>query len=96
MSVYDVIKLYYQQVKRQQNDLGMTVQVKIARFCSASDCLVALYDQETVRNSGQPSYSRLKTSVRLHIDQTMRTRNSRERNEIVERGAVTKRKESLR
>ena len=35
--------------------------------------VLALYDEETVRNNGQPSYSRLKTSVRLHIDQTMRT-----------------------
>ena len=34
--------------------------------------------------------SRLKTSVRHHIDQTMRTRNLRAQNEIVERGAGTK------
>ena len=52
--------------------------------------VLALHDQETVRNNGQPNYSRLKTSVRLHIDQTMRTRNFRVRNEVVERGAVTK------
>ena len=47
---------------------------------------------------GQPSYQRLKVSVRLHIDQTMRLRNFRVRNEIVERGAVTRsqKKESLR
>ena len=62
--------------------------------------VLALYDQETVRNNGQPSYSRLKTSVKLHIDQMMRTRNFRARNEVVERGSVTKsqkqRKPSLR
>ena len=52
--------------------------------------VLALYKQETVRNNRQPSYSRLKTSVRLHVDQTMRTRNFRVRNEVVERGAVTK------
>ena len=52
--------------------------------------VLALYDQETVRNNGQPSDPRLKTSVRLHIDQTIITRNFRVRNEIVERGAVTK------
>ena len=51
--------------------------------------VLALYDQETVRNNEQPSYSRLKTSVRRHIDQTMRTRNFRARTEIVERGAIT-------
>ena len=51
---------------------------------------LALCDQETVGNDGQPNYSRLKTSVRLHIHQTMRTRHFRVRNEIVERRAVTK------
>ena len=52
--------------------------------------VLALYDQETVRNNEPPNYSRLKTTVRRHIDQTVRTRNFRARNEIVERGAVTK------
>ena len=52
--------------------------------------LLALYDQETVRNKGQTSHSRLKTSERPHIDQMMRTRNFRVRSEVVERGAVTK------
>ena len=52
--------------------------------------VLALYDQEIVRNNGQPSYSRLKTSVRLHIDQATRIRNFRVQNEVVEIGAVTK------
>ena len=52
--------------------------------------VLALYEQENIRNNEQPSYSRLKTSVRRHIDQTMRTRNFRAQNEIVERGPVTK------
>ena len=52
--------------------------------------ILALYDQETVRNNGQTSYLRLKTSVKLHIDQMMRTRNSRVQSEVVERGSVTK------
>ena len=54
--------------------------------------VLALYEQEIVRNNEQPNYSALKTTVRRHIDQTMRTRNFRTRNEIVERGAVTKSK----
>ena len=61
--------------------------------------VLALYDQETVRNNGETSYLRLKTSVKLHIDQMMRTRNFGVRNEVAERGSVTKsqkRKESLR
>ena len=32
----------------------------------------------------------MKTSVRLHLDQMMRTRNFRVGSEVVERGAVTK------
>ena len=34
--------------------------------------VLALYDQETVRNNGQTSYSRLETSVSLHVDQMMK------------------------
>ena len=52
--------------------------------------VLAVYDQETVRNNWQTSYLRLKTSVKLHFDQMMRTRNFRVRNEVVERGSVTK------
>ena len=51
---------------------------------------MALCEQENIRNNEQPSNTRLKTSVRRHIDQMMRTQNLRARNEIVERGTVTK------
>ena len=49
----------------------------------------ALYDQETARTK-EPNYHKLKTAVKLHIDQMMRTRNFRVRNEVVERGLVAK------
>ena len=52
--------------------------------------VLALYEQENIRNNEPPNYSRLTTSVRRRIDQTMRTRNFRAQNETVERGAVTK------
>ena len=52
--------------------------------------VLALYDQETVRNNGQPTYPKLKTSVRLDIPQTMRTPNFGVGNEVVEGRAVTK------
>ena len=52
--------------------------------------VMALYDKETGRNNWQPSYSRLKTSVRLQIDQTMRTRNFRVWNEVIDQGPVIK------
>ena len=61
--------------------------------------VLAWYDQGIARNIWQPSYSSMKAAARLHIDQTMRTLNLRVRDEIVERGMVTKsqkeKKESL-
>ena len=41
--------------------------------------VLALHDQETARNSGKPNDSQLKTAVKLHMDQMMRTRNFRVR-----------------
>ena len=38
--------------------------------------VLALYDQETVRNNGQTNYLRLKASVRLQIDKMMRIETS--------------------
>ena len=52
--------------------------------------VLALYDQETARNNGNPNYHRLKTAVKLHNDQMMSTRNFRVRSEVVERGSVTR------
>ena len=54
--------------------------------------------RETVRNNGQTSYLRLKTSVQRPIDQMMRTQNFRVGNEVVERSTdqESKRKESVR
>ena len=52
--------------------------------------VLALYDQEIVRNGGHPSFSRLKTSVSFNIDQMMWTRTFGVRNEILERGSVSK------
>ena len=70
-----------------RSDPGRIVQVKISALRSA------LSDQETVRNNGQTSHLRLKTSVKLHIDQMMRTRNFRVRSDVVERGSLTKSQE---
>ena len=52
--------------------------------------VLALYDQETARNKGKPNCSQLKTAVKLHIDQMLRTRNFRVRNEVVERRSESK------
>ena len=61
--------------------------------------VMALYDQEVARNNGTPNDQQLKTAVKLHTDQMMRNRNFRARNDVVERGSVTKNhkgKQSLR
>ena len=58
--------------------------------CVQLQTVLALFEQETTRNNGQPSCSRLKPSARRHIDQTMRTRNIRVWSEIVERRSVTR------
>ena len=63
-------------------DLGRIVQVKKLQDSSQHQTVLALYDQENVRNNGQPSYSRFKTSVRLHIGQMMRTRSFRVRRKL--------------
>ena len=51
---------------------------------------MGLYDQEVARNSGTPNYQQLQTAVKLRIDQMMRHRNFKARNDVVERGSVTK------
>ena len=53
--------------------------------------VMALYDQETARTR-EPNYYILKTAVKLHIDQMMRIRNFRVRNDVVEGRLVTKSK----
>ena len=84
ISTPDGTKLYLHQVKYLQKRSSST------GFFSVSHCIVAMYEQENVRNNEPPNCSRLKTRVRRHVDQTMRTRNFKARNERVERGVVTK------
>ena len=52
--------------------------------------VMALYDHDVPRNNGEPNYQRQKTAVKLQIDQMMRTRTPRARNDVAERGSVTK------
>ena len=51
--------------------------------------VLASYDEEIVRNQEVPSYSRSKTMVRRHIDQMIRTRNFKARDDRIQTGAVT-------
>ena len=60
------------------------------RFCVRLQTVLALYEQENIRSNKQPRHSRLKTSVTRHVDQMVRTRNFKARNERIGTGAVTK------
>ena len=50
--------------------------------------VLVLYNKELSRNGVSPSYQRLRTMVRQQIDQIIRTRNFRARNERIETGVV--------
>ena len=52
-------------------------------------------NQELNRDKGTPSYQRLRTMVRQHIDQT-RTRNFKARNERIETGVLVKRYKGIK
>ena len=49
-----------------------------------------MYDQELDRNLAKPSYQRLTTMVRRHIDRMTRTRNFTARNDRIETGVLVK------
>ena len=48
--------------------------------------VLAMYEQATDRDRAMPSNQRLKAMVRRHIDQMVRTRNFKARNERIETG----------
>ena len=55
--------------------------------------VMALFDQDVARNNGTPNYQLLRTAVKLHNDQMMGSRSFKVRNDVVERGSVTKSQE---
>ena len=52
--------------------------------------VLAMYDQEMNRSRVLPSYQRLKTVIRRHIDQMIRTRNFKARNARIETWVLVK------
>ena len=53
----------------------------------------AMYNQELSRYRVAPSYQKLRSMVRQHLDQTMRTRNFKARNERIVSGVLVKSQE---
>ena len=68
---------------------GEFVQLKIRESVQLQTVLT-MYDQEIDRHLALPSYQRLKTMVRRHIDQMIRTRNFKARSERIETGVLAK------
>ena len=69
----------------KQNVLESVYKMKIRESVQVQTVL-AIHDQEIDRDRAMTSYQRLKTMVRRHIDQMIRTRNFRARHERIERG----------
>ena len=82
---------YYQSVSEVPSDAVLEGLHKSKLQNSAQlRAVMALYDQEVARNNGTPDYQQLKTAVKLHNDLMMRIRNFMVRNDLVERGSITK------
>ena len=88
ISIQCGIKLYSLQVNYPKIYPGGFVQVENTGFCSASGCIGFLYEQEIDRDRAVPIYQRYRTMVRRHIDQMVRTRNNKARNERIETGVL--------
>ena len=74
---------------------GSTKREEKGPLCHIRDSVqfqtvLALYERENIRSNEQPSHSRVKTSVTRHVDQMVRTRNFKARNERIGTGVVTR------
>ena len=69
------------RVKSTENVLEGLHKVKI---------VLAMYEQEIDRNQTIPSYQRFETMVIRHIDQMIRTRNFKARNDRIQTGVLVK------
>ena len=63
---------------------------KLQKFCSTSDCDGLVCSRGCSKRWNTDLSAIKKTEVKLHNDQMMRHRNFRVRNDVVERGSVTK------
>ena len=79
----DGTKLFQLQMKyTRKNALESLYKMRIRESVQLVT-FSAMYEQENDQNRAVPSYQRLKTEVRRHIDQTIRTRNVRVRSERI-------------
>ena len=91
ISIQDGTKFYLEQVSQSplENVLESLYKMKF----EGSEQLqteLALYNQELNRDEVTPSYQRMRTMARQHVDQMIRTRNFKAWNERFETGALVK------
>ena len=65
--------------------------MRTRELCSTSDRSQLCMTKKLIEIEQMPSYQRLKIVVRRHVDQMIRTRNFRARNERIETGVRVKR-----
>ena len=88
ISTQDGIKLYLLQVKYLRNMSWKVCTSENTRFCSASNCIGYVRPRKWSNFSN--AKQRLRSVVRRHIDQNIRTRNFKARNERIETGSLVK------
>ena len=72
ISIQDGIKLYYPQVKFPHKWSWKVYATQKLQYSVQRQTVLGMYEQENIRNNGQPCFSGLKTTVRRYIDQVMR------------------------
>ena len=89
MSIQDGTKLYGLQMKYLKN--VQQVWTRVFNFYTVQlRTVMAWYEQEIDQARAAPSCQRLKTVAKRHMEQMIRTRNFRARNERIETGVSAK------
>ena len=87
--IQDGIKLHYLQVKLS-NTILESLNNMLIRESVQLQTVLAMYEQEIDQDRSKPSSQKLITIVRRDIDQMIRTRNFKVRNERIETGVLVK------
>ena len=90
ISTQDGIQLREQQVKYLQENVLVSLHKLKIRNSVQPQTVMTMHEQEIVRDRAMPSYQRLKTMVRRHTDQMIRTRTCKAWNERIETGVLVR------
>ena len=81
-------KLYYLQVKFPKTVFWRVCTRLRIRESDQLRTVLAVYEQEVNQDRSKPSYQKLKTMVRRHVDQMIRTRSFKVRNGRIGAGSI--------